>query len=151
MSKFLEYFDWICSGIGAAFGWFFGGADGLIVALLAFSCMDYVTGVLAAGMQHRLSSAIGFKGIAKKMVVFVLVGIAHIIDQQFLGKTAVLRNAVILFFCANEGMSILENSDEIGVPIPEKLRELFLQMREKGKEKHKEIDKQASEMATGDE
>lgn len=151
MSKFWEYFNWICSGIGAVFGWFFGGADGLIIALLAFSCMDYITGVLAAGMQHRLSSSIGFKGIARKTVVFVLVGVAHIIDQQFLGKTAVLRNAVILFFCANEGMSILENSDEIGVPIPEKLRELFLQMREKGKEKHKEIDKQSSEMTISDE
>ena len=128
-----EYIDWICAGIGAAFAWFFGGADGLIVALLAFACMDYVTGVLAAGMQHKLSSNVGFRGIAKKLVVFVLVGVAHVIDQQFLGQTAVLRDAVILFFCANEGLSILENADTIGVPIPEKLRELFLQMKTKDK------------------
>ena len=130
-----EYLDWICAGVGAASAWFFGGADGLIVALLAFACMDYVTGVLAAGMQHKLSSSVGFKGITRKMVIFVLVGVAHVIDQQFLGQTAVLRDAVILFFCANEGMSILENADAIGVPIPEKLRELFLQLKDKSKDK----------------
>ncbi len=133
MNKLGEYFDWICSGIGAICAWFLGGADGLLIALVTFTAMDYVTGVLAAAVQHKLSSGVGFKGIIKKIVIFVLVGITHIIDRQFLGQTAVIRDAVILFFCANEGVSILENADNIGVPIPDKLRELFLQMKNKDK------------------
>ncbi len=137
MNDITEWVDWAFAGIGAVLVWFFGGADGLIVALIAFTCMDYFTGIIAAGIQHQISSRVGFKGIAKKVVIFVLVGIAHVIDKQFLGQTAVLRDAIVLFFCANEGMSILENADVIGVPIPEKLRELFLQMKNKQHDENK--------------
>ena len=125
-----DYFNYFCALIGAAFGWFFGDSDGIILALLAMTFIDYITGVIAGGIQHKLSSRVGFKGIAKKLVIFVLVGVAHVIDYEFLGQTAVLRDAVILFFCANEGISILENADVIGVPIPDKLRNLFLSMKD---------------------
>ena len=140
MEEIFDYFALICAGIGACIGWFFGGTDGLIVALIAFTCMDYVTGVISAGINHKLDSRVGFKGIAKKVVIFVLVGIANVIDKQLLSQmpffknAAILREGIILFFCANEGISILENADNIGVPIPQQLRKLFVQLKNKDKE-----------------
>ena len=143
-----EYLDFIWAGICAVFVWFFGRADGLIIALVSFTCMDYVTGVIAAGIKHELSSRIGFKGIAKKLIIFILVGVAHIVEQvlgtiapQFLGQSEILRDAVILFYCANEGLSILENADALGIPFPQKLRDMFLSMKNKDNEKQKTKDK----------
>lgn len=135
-----EYLDFMWAGICAAFVWFFGKADGLIIALVSFTGMDYITGVIAAGIKHELSSRVGFKGLARKVVIFILVGVAHIVEQvlatiapDFLGHSEILRDAVILFYCANEGLSILENADVLGVPFPPKLRDMFLSMKEKDK------------------
>ena len=141
MNNFKLYFDSFCAFIGATLGWFFGGADGLLLALLAFTFMDYFTGVIAASVHHELSSSVGFSGIARKVYIFVLVGTAHIIDEQlisqiaFLKDTAVLRDAVILFYCANEGLSILENADKLNLPIPQQVKKLLLNIQNKAEKK----------------
>ena len=102
----------------------------LIITLVVFVVMDYFTGVLAAGVKKELSSEVGFKGIAKKVCIFVLVGIANIVDTQVIHDGAVIRTAVIFFYLANEGLSILENSAIIGLPVPDKLKDMLLQLAE---------------------
>jgi toxin secretion/phage lysis holin len=130
-----EIWNWVqlaFAAIGGFLGWFLGGLDGFLYALIAFVAIDYVTGVLCAIIDKKLSSEIGAKGIFKKVLIFVLVGIAHILDTQILSSTVgsggVLRTAVIFFYLSNEGVSILENAAHIGLPIPEKLREVLKQL-----------------------
>ena len=115
--------------LGAFTGYFLGGFDGFMWALLSFIIIDYVTGVMVAILQKKLSSEIGFKGIFKKVLIFALVGVAHIIDSQIIGNGSVLRTAVIFFYLSNEGISILENVTLIGLPVPEKLKEVLEQLR----------------------
>ncbi len=116
--------------IGGFLGWFLGGLDGFLYALIAFVAVDYLTGVFCAIADKKLSSEVGFKGIFKKVLIFVLVGVAHILDTQVLGGTGggALRTAVIFFYLSNEGVSILENSAHLGLPIPEKLKEVLQQL-----------------------
>ena len=116
---------------GAGFGGSgFGGFDGFLYALVVFVVCDYFTGVLAAAIKHELSSEVGFKGIAKKVCIFVLVGIANIIDTQILQNGAAIRTAVVFFYLANEGLSCLENAAVIGLPVPEKLKEMLAQLKD---------------------
>ena len=131
MNKFLDYFDVLCGFIGAIFTWFFGCWDGVMKMLVALCIIDYFTGVIAAYIMHILSSATGFKGIARKVTMFIMVGIAQIIDREMLGNTALLRNAVIFFYLANEGLSIIENAIFIGIPIPKVLKNNLLQLKDK--------------------
>ena len=119
------------AAIGGALGWFIGGLDGFLYALIAFVVIDYLTGLLAAGVQKKLSSEVGFKGIAKKIAVFLLVGIANIIDVDVIQNGTALRTAVIFFYLSNEGLSILENAGNIGLPIPEKLKTMLAQLKDK--------------------
>ncbi len=130
-----EIWNWIqvaFAATGAFLGWFLGGIDGFLYALLVFVAIDYVTGVLCAIVDKKLSSEIGAKGIFKKVLIFVLVGVAHILDTQILGSSGdnngALRTAVIFFYLSNEGISILENSSHIGLPIPGKLKEILKQL-----------------------
>lgn len=116
--------------IGAVLGFFIGGADGLIKALIIFAVVDYITGVAAAAIEHKLNSEIGFKGITKKLLLFCIVGVAHILDLYVIGSGAVCRSAVVLFYIANEGLSIIENSARCGLPIPNKLRVILEQLKE---------------------
>ena len=116
--------------IGAVIGIFIGGADGLIKALIIFAIVDYITGVAAAAIEHRLNSEIGFKGITKKLLLFCIVGVAHVLDLYVLGTGAVCRSAVVLFYIANEGLSIVENVARCGLPIPDKLRVILEQLKE---------------------
>ena len=116
--------------IGAIIGFFIGGADGLIRALIIFAIVDYITGVAAAAIEHKLNSEIGFKGITKKLLLFCIVGVAHILDLYVIGSGAVCRSAVVLFYIANEGLSIIENSARCGLPIPEKLKIILEQLKE---------------------
>lgn len=109
--------------IGASIGYFFGGFDGFLHALLALAILDYITGVFAAVIEKSLSSGVGFKGIARKLTMFIIVGVAHVIDIELLGGTALLRDAAIFFYIANEGLSILENAIKIGIPIPTFIKE----------------------------
>lgn len=129
----------IWSGIQIAFtafggflGWFLGGVDGFLYALIAFTVIDYITGVMCAITDKNLSSAVGFKGICRKVLIFTLVGIGNIVDVYVLGQGGVLRTAVIFFYLSNEGVSILENSAHLGLPIPTKLKEVLEQLHERG-------------------
>ena len=128
----------IWSGIQMAFtafggflGWFLGGFDGFLYALIAFAVIDYITGVMCGIADKTLSSAVGFKGIFRKVLIFTLVGIGNIVDVYVLGQGGVLRTAVIFFYLSNEGVSILENTAHLGLPIPEKLKEILAQLRER--------------------
>lgn len=115
---------------GAIIGFFIGGADGLIKALIVFAIVDYITGVAAAAIEHKLNSEIGFKGITKKLLLFCIVGVAHVLDLYVLGTGAVCRSAVVLFYIANEGLSIIENVARCGLPIPDKLKIILEQLKE---------------------
>ena len=128
------------AAIGGFLGWYLGtgspdgSLDGLLYALIAFVVIDYLTGVLCAIADRTLSSNIGFKGIARKVLIFALVGVGHIIDSQVIGEGSVIRTAVLFFYLSNEGVSLLENAAHLGLPIPEKLRDVLAQLhdREKG-------------------
>ena len=102
--------------------------DGLLYALIAFVAIDYITGVMCAVIDHRLSSEVGFKGIFKKVLIFLLVGVANILDVQVIGTGYVLRTAVIFFYISNEGVSLLENAAYLGLPVPEKIKTVLEQL-----------------------
>ena len=114
--------------IGGFLGWFLGGLDGFLYALVAFVVLDYITGVMLAVLEKKLASEIGAKGIFKKVLIFTLVGIGHIIDSHIIGDGSVIRTAVIFFYLSNEGISILENTSKIGLPIPQKLKDVLEQL-----------------------
>lgn len=134
MREFILHMQVVLSVIGAFLGWFFGGADGFLYALIAFVIIDYATGVINAIISKALSSEIGFKGICKKVLIFILVGVAHLIDLFILQEGTALRTAVIFFYLANEGVSILENSAKIGLPIPEKMKKVLAQINKRSEE-----------------
>ncbi len=124
-------FDGVCAGAGVLIGFLFGTMDGIFYALIAFVCLDYITGVIVAIINKSLSSEIGFKGILKKVLLLILVALANIIDTQIIGGGSALRTAVIFVLLANEGVSVLENMGNMGVPIPNKLFEVLLQLKNK--------------------
>ncbi|MGN0181210.1 MAG: holin family protein [Candidatus Ornithomonoglobus sp.] len=129
----------ILAAVGGWLGYFLGGCDGLVYALILFVAADYVTGVMCAVVDKRLSSEIGFKGICKKVLIFVLVGLANILDVQIIGTGSVLRTAVIFFYISNEGVSLLENAAHLGLPVPEKLKDILQQLNEKSEENDDEL------------
>lgn len=137
MKEFWNTIQLIFSAVGGWLGYFLGGCDGLLYALIAFVVIDYITGMMCAIINRELSSAVGFKGIFRKVLIFLLVGIANIIDVQVIGTGAVLRTAVIFFYISNEGVSLLENAGHLGLPIPEKIKTVLEQLHdraENGKE-----------------
>ena len=137
MKEFWNTIQLIFSAVGGWLGYFLGGCDGLLYALIAFVVIDYITGVMCAIINRELSSAVGFKGIFRKVLIVLLVGIANIIDVQVIGTGAVLRTAVIFFYISNEGVSLLENAGHLGLPIPEKIKTVLEQLHdraENGKE-----------------
>ena len=116
------------TAVGGWLGWFLGGCDGLLYALLAFVVIDYITGVMCAVVDRKLSSSIGFRGIFKKVLIFALVGIGHILDTYVIGTSSVLRTAIIFFYLSNEGVSLIENAAHLGLPVPEKLKAVLEQL-----------------------
>ena len=116
------------AAIGIVIGEFLGSFDYLLYALIAFVVADYITGVLKAIAEKNLSSAIGFKGICKKVCIFTLVGVANVLDVHIIGSGCILRSAVIFFYISNEGISIIENATKIGLPIPQQLQNTLLRM-----------------------
>lgn len=125
--------------MGALFKRFFGNFDGIVQVLLAFSIIDYLSGTCAAWYQHKVSLSTSFQGIAKKFILFTFVGIANLIDKNMFGQGDVMRMAVCLFYIGNEGISIIENADKLGIVIPSLLRRKFLTMKEeqeKNKDEH---------------
>lgn len=131
MKEFWNTIQLIFSAVGGWLGYFLGGCDGLLYALIAFVVIDYITGVMCAIIDRKLSSAVGFKGIFRKVLIFLLVGIANIIDVQVIGTGAVLRTAVIFFYISNEGVSLLENAGHLGLPIPEKIKTVLEQLHDR--------------------
>lgn len=116
------------AALGGFLGWFLGGADGFLYALIAFVAVDYLTGVMCAIADKKLSSEIGAKGIFKKVLIFVLVGVGNVIDSLVLSDSGAIRTAVIFFYLSNEGVSLLENAGHLGLPIPDKLRDVLAQL-----------------------
>ena len=128
-------FNGIVAAIGGILGYVFGDLDGFLIALLAFVVMDYLTGVIGAAIKGKLSSSVGFIGIAKKVLLFAVVGVANILDQNMLSNGQVLRDIAVFFYIANEGISILENVEEIGMPLPKFIKDILNQLLKKGEDK----------------
>ncbi len=131
MKAFWNTIQLIFTAVGGWLGYFLGGCDGLLYTLLAFVVLDYVTGVMCAVANHKLSSAIGFRGIFRKILIFALVGVGHLLDVHVLGAVGVLRTAVIFFYLSNEGVSLVENAAHLGLPVPEKLKAVLEQLHDR--------------------
>ena len=128
MKEFWNTIQLIFAAIGGWLGYFLGGCDGLLYALIAFVVIDYLTGIMCAISDHTLCSEVGFRGICRKVLIFLLVGIANILDIHVLGNGSVLRTAVIFFYISNEGVSLLENAAHLGLPVPEKVKDVLEQL-----------------------
>ena len=131
MKEFWNKIQLIFTAIGGWLGYFLGGCDGLLYALVAFVVIDYITGVMCAINDKTLSSEVGFRGICRKVLIFLLVGIANILDVQVIGTGSVLRTAVIFFYISNEGVSLLENAAHLGLPVPEKIKTVLEQLHDR--------------------
>ena len=137
MKEFWNIIQLIFTAVGGWLGYFLGGCDGLLVALVVFVTADYITGVMCAIADRKLSSEVVFKGICRKVIIFMLVGIAHVLDINVIATGSVLRTAVIFFYLFNEGVSLLENAAHLGLPVPEKLKDVLEQLHDRA-EKEKE-------------
>ena len=131
MKEFWSTIQFIFAAVGGWLGYFLGGCDGLLYALVAFVVVDYITGVMCAVSEKNLSSTVGFKGICRKVLIFLLVGIANILDVQVIGTGSVLRTAVIFFYISNEGVSLMENATHLGLPVPERVKAVLEQLHDK--------------------
>jgi len=128
MKEFWNIIQTVLAAVGGWLGYFLGGCDGLLYALIAFVVIDYITGVMCAINDKTLSSSVGFKGICKKVLIFLMVGIGHILDTKVIGTGSVLRTASIFFYISDEGISLIENAAHLGLPIPQKLRDVLEQL-----------------------
>ena len=126
------------TALGGWLGYYLGGLDGLLIALLVFMILDYLTGMMCAVVDRKLSSAVGFRGIFKKVLILLLVGVANIVDVHVVGSGSALRGAVVCFYLANEGLSLLENTAHIGLPVPEPLKNALAQLHNREKKEQKE-------------
>lgn len=131
MKEFWNMVQLIFAAVGGWLGYFLGGCDGLLIALVVFAVVDYITGVMCAVSDKELSSKVGFRGICRKVLIFILVGAANILDAQVIGSGSVLRTAVIFFYLSNEGVSLLENAAHLGLPIPKKLKDVLAQIHDR--------------------
>ena len=131
MSKIQIIIDSISGAVGAVLGFMYGEVNGLFWALIAFMALDYITGVIVAIIEKRLSSEVGFRGLAKKFLILVFVAVGHIADTYILGGTPAAMSAVMLFYIANEGISIIENAAALGLPVPKKLTNIMEQIKNK--------------------
>lgn len=134
MKDFWNVIQFVFTAVGGWLGYFLGGCDGLLYALIAFVVIDYITGVMCAIADKNLSSEVGFKGICRKVLIFLLVGIANILDAQVIQTGSVLRTAIIFFYISNEGVSLLENAAHLGLPVPEKIKVVLKQLHDKSEE-----------------
>ena len=131
MKEFWNTIQLVFAAVGGWLGYFLGGCDGLLYALIAFVAIDYITGIMCAISDKTLSSEVGFKGICRKVLIFLLVGIGHIVDAQVIGNGGVMRTAVIFFYLSNEGISLIENAAHLGLPIPDKLKAVLEQLHDR--------------------
>lgn len=138
MKEFWNLCQFLFTAAGGWLGYFLGGCDGLLIALVIFAVADYITGVMCAVADKKLSSEVGFKGICRKVIIFMLVGVAHVIDVNVIATGSVLRTAVIFFYLSNEGVSLLENAGHLGLPIPEKLKIVLEQLHDRSEKSDSE-------------
>ena len=131
MKEFWNMIQMIFAAVGGWLGYYLGGCDGLLLALVAFAAADYLTGVMCAVSDRKLSSNVGFKGICRKVLIFLLVGIANILDVHVIGTGSVLRTAVIFFYISNEGVSLLENAAHLGLPVTGKIKAVLEQLHDR--------------------
>lgn len=131
MSKIQIIIDSIAGAVGAVLGFMYGEVTGLFWALIAFMALDYISGVIVAIIEKRLSSEVGFRGLAKKFLILVFVAVGHIADTYILGGMPAAMSAVMLFYIANEGISIIENAAALGLPVPKKLTNIMEQIKNK--------------------
>lgn len=134
MSRIQIIIDSIAGAVGAVLGFMYGEVTGLFWALIAFMATDYITGVVVAAINKQLSSEEGFRGLAKKLMILVFVSLGHIADMYVLGGTPVAMSAVMLFYIANEGLSIIENAGNLGLPVPKKLKDIMVQLKKESEE-----------------
>ena len=134
MDNVIKSIQYVLAAVGGALGYFIGGCDGLVIALLSFVVIDYVTGVFLAFEKKEISSEVGFHGICKKVLIFILVGVANILDVYVIQTGAILRTATIFFYLANEGISILENASALGLPVPKKIQDALAQLKKKSED-----------------
>lgn len=140
MKEFWSAIQFMFAAIGGWLGYFLGGCDGLLYALIAFVVIDYITGVMCAINDKTLSSQVGFRGICRKVLIFLMVGIANILDVWVIGTGSVLRTAAIFFYISNEGISLLENASHLGLPVPQKIKDVLEQLHDRAEENEKEED-----------
>lgn len=138
MKEFWNTIQVLFAAVGGWLGYFLGGCDGLLYALLVFVVLDYCTGVMCAIEDKNLSSEIGFKGICRKILIFALVGVGHLIDTRIVGSGSIMRTATIFFYLSNEGLSLVENAAHLGLPIPEKLKDVLEQLHRRAEEEDHE-------------
>lgn len=138
MKEFWNTMQFVIAAIGGWLGYFLGGCDGLLYALVAFVVIDYITGVMCAVVDKKLSSEVGFRGICKKVLIFLMVGIANILDVHVIGTGSVLRTAAIFFYISNEGVSLLENASHLGLPVPRKVKDVLEQLHDRAEGEDKE-------------
>ena len=131
MKEFWNAVQMVFTAVGGWLGYFLGGCDGLLITLVVFAAVDYITGIMCAINDRKLSSEVGFRGICRKVLIFVLVGVANILDVQVIGTGSVLRTAVIFFYLSTEGVSLLENAAHLGLPVPQKLKEVLEQLHDR--------------------
>ena len=134
MKEFWNTMQMVFAAVGGWLGYFLGGCDGLLIALVVFASVDYITGVMCAINDQKLSSEVGFRGICRKVLIFILVGIANILDVEVIGTGSVLRTAIIFFYLSNEGVSLLENAAHLGLPVPTKLKDVLAQLHDRAEE-----------------
>jgi len=138
MKEFWYTIQAIFTALGGWLGWFLGGCDGLLYALLVFVVLDYITGIMCAVVDKKLDSRVGFKGIFRKVLIFALVGVGHMLDTQVIGTGSVLRTAVIFFYLSNEGVSLVENAAYLGLPIPQKLKLVLEQLHDRAEKEEQQ-------------
>ena len=138
MKEFWNTIQLIFTAIGGWLGYFLGGCDGLLYALLIFVTLDYITGIMCAVADHSLSSEVGFRGIFRKVLIFALVGVGHVLDAHVIGTGSILRTAVIFFYFSNEGISLVENAAHLGLPVPEKLKLVLEQLHDRSEKNEDE-------------
>lgn len=137
MKEFWNTIQLVFAAVGGWLGYFLGGCDGLLIALVIFVTCDYLTGIMCAISDKKLSSEVGFKGICRKVLIFLLVGIDNVLDVQVIGTGSVLRTAVIFFYISNEGVSLLENAAHLGLPVPEKIKIILEQLHDRAESEDK--------------
>ena len=131
MKEFWNTIQMVFAAVGGWLGYFLGGCDGFLIALVVFAVVDHITGVMCAISDQKLSSEVGFRGICRKVLIFILVGVANILDVEVIGTGSVLRTAIIFFYLSNEGVSLLENAAHLGLPVPQKLKDVLEQLHDR--------------------